>query len=297
MNLHFSTLENFKVLIALNSDKELRSKVKTKTLFVFNILSILIFTSLFLCDIILYNKHIEFFDSYDKEYNVTQSIFLGIKLSIFILLYLFNRFITNLVLTKELNKLKDEEIIYKSSEGHYLIYSFLNNKKVNKITLTHHIFDTILILSYLAFSVAPFFKYASFEYGKRIWVFSIIMLLKYIVFDFIWSFVLYAKYFKDDNTSDINHEIGSLANYLVFAITLSIGALIWTTMQYFVVVLGADFLVEFYGLLSIAPLFVICYFIKLVTLFIVFRNVKSKIKYYYIFMLFAIYPMQKNNLN
>ncbi|RMA79084.1 hypothetical protein JN00_0133 [Metamycoplasma subdolum] len=291
MNTNFTMFDNLKILTVANLDNKIKSKIKTKTLLAFNIISILSITIILLCDVILFYSHYQFWGH--DEYKPEQAIFFGVKIFAFFLFYMLNKFVINNILAKKLNQLKDEEIAYQNKEGYYLIYLFLSNKKVNKLTLLNRAYSFILFICYFAYSVFPFFYYFyEPDEGKLLPIFSLGIIGKYIVVDILWSYIWYLKIFIFENKIKAKNEMGNFVNYLFIALYFTFIACFCLVTTFSTTMYGLTplyYLAVYYTSLFTIPIF---YSIKVILLFILYAKEESSLKYFYIFMpFFAVYPL------
>ncbi|MDC8919383.1 hypothetical protein PR244_03415 [Metamycoplasma hyosynoviae] len=289
MYSNLSTFDNFSILLELNRNKELRKKTKPQGLFFLNIVNVFIFFGILLFNIIYYYTITKKASSDDFSKN--SKVFLLIKLTILFVFYLFKTFLIGTLLHKKLDYLKEENIEYLNSKGYYLIYCYLNNKKINRINFLNKIFNTIIWIYYLSMEIMAFSSAKLHTDNIRIAnTFAIIFLVKLFV-NFVSPFILYAKIFETNPKYKLNSTIGNFVSALWIYIYFWFYGTLFVLFNYLTIYFSVSkmsFVSLIYATLFTLPFF---YFAKVVALLVLYRKEQSKLKYLFIFLPLFIFPL------
>ncbi|RMA79085.1 hypothetical protein JN00_0134 [Metamycoplasma subdolum] len=297
MTRQFSMLDNFKILNTLNLDKNLKTKVNVKKILALNILSILMMFTILISDIVWYvtwnlksPSKIEDID-YFRHYGV----FLGIKLLELIILFLANRFLISDLLIKEIMKLKNEDFEYTNSKGGYLIYTILNDQKINRIDLANNVWNTFIWIVYLYLTFCPFMwhhGYSPVIDDKRMLVYVVLILIKFILIDILFSCSIYSMYFESKESKEFDSEKALFISHLLKTIYFIGYMLAWIVLDHltnFAFITGNELYMLAFSILGTFPAFCLIRFISVLA---VYRKEKSGLKYFFAFMpIFAVYPL------
>ncbi|AZZ65214.1 hypothetical protein DMC14_000080 [Metamycoplasma phocicerebrale] len=283
----FSLLECIKILIGLNLSKKENKDIKIQLYLYFGIL-----VEIFLCLILFLDALTYYFIKFNilKEINI---VFFGIKLFLLTSFYLSATLIINNFLAKKIANLNSDSIKYLNFEGSYIIYCLLNKIKINKIISLNKVINNILFIFYFSFSFLPFLKLTEIELFKQLSWLAIFLILKIFLFDIIGSIFSYFNIFKKTDKLKINAELSNYINRLVLYIFIFFYIFLLLIIDYFWIFYNAsgdwNSLILLYAAYCSIPLF---YLINLITIIVVYRKEKSKLKYLLSFIPLFFFPLK-----
>ncbi|AXE60552.1 hypothetical protein DA803_00350 [[Mycoplasma] phocae] len=284
MTPNFTVADNFKILFRLSRSENWKKDVTIKVFLAINIISIISFIGILISDIIFYLSTQLNIDAFTWQ--------LLIKILLVFSIFMFNKFQVNRILAKKLNRCTNQDFSYCNCEGYYLINRYINKQKLSRSYVINKILNMLLISAYLFLSVIPFIwrQNLSGDLLSIVYNYSIVFLSKLLIIDLLCSYIININIFGKESKYKINAELGNFINYLYIFIYLVFFGSILLLISYF----AAFNQYSIFGIVSLeyATLFTIPIFYigKFITVLIVMRKEKSKIKYLHAFIPIFVFP-------
>ena len=279
-----SSIISFKLLIVTLKYSK-KDKNKTLFLLLFLAFSFLVFISMLILDLVLFNTIYGQIKNWEFKYFLTKISLISLFFAIYHLM--IKQEINNIVF----NYLKNNngEINYKNNEIKFIFGLLIKNKFDNKYLSSISLINIFYIFVYLLQSGVFINDYPLF--GQiTIMIYSSFLILKFLILDIIFSKLFFKNILKNENQNKI--EKNDLVNYInyVFLNILAIVLIIYFIISDYVMNWNNGFFISYiiiFGLGISIPLVIIT---KILFLFLILKNEKNKVKYIYIFLPLFLNP-------
>ena len=279
-----SSIISFKLLIVT---LKYSKKDKKKALFLLLLLafSFLVFISMLILDLVLFNTIYGEIKNWEFKYFLIKISLISLFFAIYHLM--IKQQINNIVFNYLKNN--NEEINYKNNEVEFIFDLLIKNKFDNKYLSSISLINIFYIFVYLLQSGVFINDYPLF--GQiTIMIYSSFLIFKFLILDIIFSKLFFRNILKNKNQNKI--EKNDSVNYInyVFLNILAIVLIIYFIISDYVMKWNNGFFISYiiiFGLGISIPLVIIT---KILFLFLILKNEKNKIKYLYIFLPLFLNP-------
>lgn len=279
-----SSIISFKLLIVTLKYSK-KDKKKTLSLLLFLAFSFLVFISMLILDLVLFNTIYGQIKNWEFKYFIIKILLISLFFAIYHLM--IKQEINNIVFNYLRNN--NEQINYKNNEIKFIFDLLIKNKFDNKYLSSISLINIFYIFVYLLQSGVFINDYPLF--GQiTIMIYSSFLILKFLILDIIFSKLFFKNILKNENQNKI--EKNDLVNYInyVFLNILAIVLIIYFIISDYVMNWNNGFFISYiiiFGLGISMPLVIIT---KILFLFLILKNEKNKVKYIYIFLPLFLNP-------